>query len=70
MLTVNLDPAIEKRLEELASRTGRSKEVCVQQAILEHLEDLEDVLIGEERVRHPGKTFSAEQVKDELDLQD
>jgi RHH-type rel operon transcriptional repressor/antitoxin RelB len=54
MLAVRLPPSIEKRLERLARRTGRTKTYYVRQAILEHLEDLEDIHLAEaalERIR-------------------
>jgi TraY domain len=34
---------IEKRLEKLARRTGRTKTYYVREAILEHLEEIEDL---------------------------
>jgi RHH-type rel operon transcriptional repressor/antitoxin RelB len=54
MLAVRLPPSIEKRLERLARRTGRTKTYYVREAILEHLEDLEDIHLAEaalERIR-------------------
>jgi RHH-type rel operon transcriptional repressor/antitoxin RelB len=54
MLAIRLPPAIEKRLEKLAQRTGRTKTYYVREAILEHLEDLEDVHLADaalERIR-------------------
>ena len=39
-------PCIEKRLEKLARRTGRTKSYYVREAILEHLEDLEDMYLA------------------------
>lgn len=69
MLAIRLDPEIEKRLEELARKTGRTKTFYAREAILEHLEDLEDAYLAEERlVKRPGKTYSAEAVKRGLDL--
>ena len=43
MLAIRLPAAIEKRLEKLAKRTGRTKTFYAREAILQHLEDLEDV---------------------------
>ena len=54
MLAIRLPQSIEKRLERLARRTGRTKTFYVREAILEHLEDLEDLYLAEgalERVR-------------------
>ena len=54
MLSIRLPEDIEKRLETLARKTGRSKSFYARQAIVEKLEDLEDVYLAEkalERVR-------------------
>ncbi len=54
MLAVRLPQSIEKRLERLARRTGRTKTFYVREALLEHLEDLEDMYLAEsalERIR-------------------
>ena len=54
MLAIRLPQAIEKRLEKLARRTGRTKTYYAREAILEHLEDLEDLYLAEralERIR-------------------
>ena len=48
MLAIRLPLSIEKRLEKLARRTGRTKTYYVREAILEHLDDLEDVYLAEE----------------------
>jgi len=40
MLAIRLPQSIEKRLEKLARRTGRTKTYYARAAILEHLEDL------------------------------
>jgi len=47
MLALRLPPEIEKRLEALAKRTGRSKSFYARAAILEHLDDLEDLYLAE-----------------------
>ena len=47
MLAVRLPQSIEKRLEKLARRTGRTKTYYVREAILEHLEDIEDRYLAE-----------------------
>ncbi len=43
MLAIRLPEAIEKRLDRLAKRTGRTKTYYAREAILKHLEDLEDI---------------------------
>lgn len=47
MLAIRLPHAIERRLEKLARRTGRTKTYYVREAILEHLDELEDLYLAE-----------------------
>ena len=47
MLAIRLPASIEKRLEKLAKRTGRTKTYYAREAILQHLDDLEDVYLAE-----------------------
>ena len=68
MLAIRLDPDTEKRLERLAKLTGRTKTFYAREAILEHLEDLEDVYLATQRLQRPAKTYSAQEVKRELGL--
>ena len=51
MLAVRLDGELEKRLERLAAKTGRTKTFYARQAIEAHLDDLEDFFLAEERLR-------------------
>lgn len=50
MLAIRLPERIEKRLDRLAKRTGRSKTYYAREAILQHLEDLEDIYLAEKRL--------------------
>ena len=68
MLAIRLDPEIERRLERLAKMTGRTKTFYAREAILEHLEDLEDIYLATQRLDRPARTYSAEEVKHELGL--
>jgi len=70
MLAIRLSSEIEKRLESLAKRTGRTKTFYAREAILEHLDDLEDTYLAEKRLAKPARTFSAKEVKRDLDLED
>jgi len=47
MLAIRLPESVEKRLEKLAKRTGRTKTFYVREAILQHLEELEDLYLAE-----------------------
>jgi RHH-type rel operon transcriptional repressor/antitoxin RelB len=73
MLAIRPPQSIEKRLEELARCTGRTKSYYVREAILEHLEDLEDLYLGEralERIRSgEGRTIPLKDVMKRHGLQ-
>lgn len=47
MLAVRLPAEVEIRLGNLARMTGRTKSYYAREAILEHLDDLEDLYLAE-----------------------
>ncbi len=47
MLAIRLPADIETRLGALAQATGRTKTYYAREAILEHLDDLEDLYLAE-----------------------
>ncbi len=49
MLAIRLPADIEERLDKLARKTGRTKTYYARAAILEYLDDLEDVHLAEKR---------------------
>ena len=51
MLALRLPKDIEDRLAVLAERTGRTKSYYAREAILTHLEDLEDYYLAAESYR-------------------
>lgn len=50
MLALRLDKDTERRLEELAKRTGRTKSHYAREAIEAYIEELEDFYLAEERL--------------------
>jgi RHH-type rel operon transcriptional repressor/antitoxin RelB len=50
MLAIRLPPEVEQRLAALAKSTGRTKTFYAREAIIEHLEDLEDIYLAEKRL--------------------
>jgi RHH-type rel operon transcriptional repressor/antitoxin RelB len=74
MLAIRLPEDIEARLESLAKRTGRSKTFYAREAILAHLEDLEDLYLAEQVVQRIRKgeehTSTLEEVEARLGLAD
>jgi RHH-type transcriptional regulator, rel operon repressor / antitoxin RelB len=51
MLALRLPAEIETRLADLAKRTGRSKSFYAREAILAHLDELEDLYLAEGRLK-------------------
>ncbi|HMQ97292.1 MAG TPA: TraY domain-containing protein [Candidatus Nanoperiomorbaceae bacterium] len=50
MLAIRLPSEVESRLEALSRATGRTKTFYAREAILEHLDDLEDLYLAEQRL--------------------
>jgi RHH-type rel operon transcriptional repressor/antitoxin RelB len=68
MLALRLTSDIEERLNRLAKRTGRTKSFYAREAIVEHLQDLEDYYLASERIKNPGRIYSAQEIRRELEL--
>ncbi|HKH49702.1 MAG TPA: TraY domain-containing protein [Thermoanaerobaculia bacterium] len=70
-LSVRLPEEVEARLEALSRKTGRTKTFYIREAILEHLDDLEDYFLALERIQKPeGDSVSLEDVIARLGLDD
>jgi RHH-type rel operon transcriptional repressor/antitoxin RelB len=70
MLAIRLPKDIDQRLEALAKRTGRTKTWYAREAILRHLEDMEDTYIAIDRVENPAKRLTMEEVEKALGVED
>lgn len=70
LIAVRLPPEIEKRLKRLARKTGRSKTYYVREAILEHLEELEDYYLAVQRLEENLPGVPLEEVERRLGLAD
>lgn len=70
MLAIRLPEEIEARLRVLAERTGRSKSFYVREAVLEHLDDLEDYYLAAQRLAERLPTIPLEEVERRLGLAD
>ncbi len=67
MLAIRLPEDIEKRLADLAEKTGRTKTWYARQAILEYLDELEDYYLADSRVDEP--RMSLDEVERRLGLE-
>ncbi len=73
-ISVRLPDDVANRLNQLAALTGRSKSFYITEAILEHLDDLEDIYLAEKRLEDiragRSKTYTLEEVERDLGLAD
>lgn len=70
MIAVRLPLDVEKRLEKLARKTGRSKTFYVREAVLQHLEDLEDYYLAVQRIEENLPGIPLDEVERRLGLAD
>ena len=68
MLGIRLESALEKRLERLAKKTGRSKSYYAREAIRQYLEDREDYLLGLSVLERDEPTISLDELERRLGL--
>jgi len=70
MLAIRLPEKIDRRLATLAKRTHRTKTFFAREAILEHLDDLEDYYLAIERLEKNLSSISLDEVERRLGLED
>ena len=74
MFAIRLPTDVEDRLDRLARATGRTKTFYAREAILEQLDDLEDLYLAEQRLidnrAGRSRTCTLEEVERELGLAD
>jgi RHH-type rel operon transcriptional repressor/antitoxin RelB len=72
-VSLRLPENLSKRLARLAKRTGRTKTFYMVEAIREHLDELEDLYLAEQRLIALGegrsRTYSLEEVVRDLGLE-
>ena len=68
MLALRLPPEIEERLDVLARKTGRTKSFYAREAILRHIEDIEDYYLASRRVKRGGQRVALDELERDLDL--
>jgi RHH-type rel operon transcriptional repressor/antitoxin RelB len=66
MLALRLPPAIEKRLNTLAKKTGRTKSFYAREAIVRQIEDIEDYYLARRRLARGGPRVTLESLERQL----
>jgi predicted DNA-binding protein len=70
LLTIQLEPDVERRLADLAKRSGQSTSEFARQLIEQSIEDLEDIQMAVSRLEDRQPPLSAEQAREALGLDD
>jgi len=73
MIAVRMPAEVEARLDNLSRRTGRTKTYYVREAVIEHIDDLEDLYLAEEElraIRAGARTYTLDEVRNDLGLED
>lgn len=69
MATLRLSKELEDRLNQLAEITGRTKTFYIRMLVEEHIDELEDRYIAEQRMENPTKRLSSQEMRQELGLE-
>jgi len=70
MLEIQLPEEVENIFAKLAEKKGRTPAYFARKAIMELVEDMEDVDLAMKRLKNPGKMWTLEELEAELDLED
>lgn len=70
MIAVRIPIDIEKKLDQLAAKTNRTKSYYVRKAIEEFLEDEADYLLAMERIQKNNPRISLDELEKKLGVAD
>jgi predicted DNA-binding protein len=62
MAAIQIPPEIDRQIEEVANRTGESRDHLVREALVSYLEDRQDALRAAERLKNVGTRISLEEI--------
>ena len=68
MIAVRLPAEVEERIAKLAARTGRTKTFYIKEAILEHLDEMEDKYLALDRLEKPVRRWTLDEMEQGLDM--
>ena len=68
MLAIRLDKELEKELDLLAKTRGSNRSAVVREAIIQYLEDNEDLELAKQSLSKMSSTKSLKQLRRELGL--
>jgi predicted DNA-binding protein len=62
MAAIQIPPEIDSQIEEVANRTGESRDDLVREALVSYLEARQDALRAAERLKNVGTRISLEEI--------
>ena len=68
-MVIQLPDDIDRRLADLARKTGRTKTDYAREAILMHIEEIEDIHLAEERLATPTRRWTHADIESGVDLE-
>jgi RHH-type rel operon transcriptional repressor/antitoxin RelB len=68
MLAIRLDKELEKELDLLAKSRGSNRSAVIREAIIQYLEDNEDLQLAKDSLSKMSSTKSLKQLRNELGL--
>ena len=68
MLAIRIDKELEKELDLLAKSRGSNRSAVVREAIIQYLEDNEDIQLAKESLSKMSSTKSLKKLRKELGL--
>ena len=68
MISLELEHKIERRLSDLQQETGIDKVDLIREAIVDYLEEVEDIADASERLKNSGRIWSLDELEQGNDL--
>jgi len=68
MISLELEHKIERRLSDLQQETGIDKVDLIREAIVDYLEEVEDIAEASERLKNSGRIWSLDELEQGNDL--
>ena len=69
MIAVRLPASIEERIAQLAASTGRTKTYYIKEAIMQHLDEMEDKYLALDRLEKPARRWTLSDMEQGLDME-
>lgn len=69
-MNLTISPHLENRLSILAQKLGKQENELIEEALINYLEDLEDIKDAEYRLDNPQSYLTLDELEKSLELED